>query len=571
MPYNPLIFGDALLHRLSQLLYRCFEDLGSTKAALYLVAPGSKDFHLVSHYGWPRVQPPPDRLAPEDPLMVLVDRERRGMVVNDAATYPELAPFSSGAPGSRYFLSPIYDRGTWTGLLIQRNLNKGEAFSLENQEAPTQVICQEIIQALRTFSAPQVPVKTADVLLAKDEATVFHVPSPPSGTLIQVEERIQPPLGEALEHFPQPAVLPDPFENEGPTQATVRAPAAPVTELAASEADTLFPEQRTFFWEAAGLLCQMVPAAAVALYIKDSTENRPILIYSRVPLAPDLKHQIMTHFMSQLPGLPKRGLRLLTKAEWFEREPLQGQFLTLLPVMLEGPFGDDDLLILFRAEERPFSPHEQEFIRQVSRMLGLYLQEGRLHERYHQSFLSVSHRILASTEGRLPFLKSQSVNTAELSRDLARRLGLSSAEVEAVSISAILHDVGTLLLDSKILEKPALTAADREQVQTHPILASTFLKDFKFPFDVLRIIRHHHERWDGGGYPDGIAGEAIPIGSRIIHLVESYEVMTTGTSYKAPKLPAEAQQELKELSGSQFDPAMVDEFIQLLQMRHFSP
>jgi HD-GYP domain-containing protein (c-di-GMP phosphodiesterase class II) len=137
-----------------------------------------------------------------------------------------------------------------------------------------------------------------------------------------------------------------------------------------------------------------------------------------------------------------------------------------------------------------------------------------------------------------------------------------------VTISAILHDVGTLLLDLRILDKPVLTAEDLEQVQTHPILASTFLKDFHFPFDVLRIIRHHHERWDGKGYPDGIAGETIPVESRIINLVESFQRMTTGTAYRAAKSLPAAMAELHQLSGQQFDPRMVDEFIKLMENRH---
>ena len=136
---------------------------------------------------------------------------------------------------------------------------------------------------------------------------------------------------------------------------------------------------------------------------------------------------------------------------------------------------------------------------------------------------------------------------------------------EAGRIAAILHDVGTLLLDLRILDKPALTAEDLEQVQTHPVLASTFLQGFQFPFDVLRIIRHHHERWDGKGYPDGIAEEAIPVESRIIHLVESYQVMTTGTAYRSPRPAPAAMAELRLLAGQKYDPRMVEEFIQMVE------
>ncbi|MDR3669704.1 MAG: HD domain-containing phosphohydrolase [Holophaga sp.] len=499
--------SDQLTHRLSQLLYRCLEDIGSTKAALYLAPAGFGPFHLVTHYGWPRATPPPQLLASSDPLMRLAHRERRCFVLNDGASYPELQAFSQGKQDPRYLIAPIYDHGEWIGLLLQRDHNGSEPYNMERQEAPTQLICQEIVQAIKYFNAPAAP-----------------------------------------------AGVPEPLPDR--TATPIRVPAPPT-----------FPEQRSFFWEAAHLLCQVMPAAAVALWIFDPMEDRPILAYSGMPLSSPLERQIITLAQAQRPDQHPVDLQILTKAEHYDRNPIPGPFRTLLPIMLEEEFGKADLLMVFRVEDNPFLPHEQEFIRGLARMLGLFLEEGRLHERYHQSFLSVSHRILASAGTQVPYIREHSLNTAELSRSLARRLELPSPEVEAVTISAILHDVGTLLLDRRILDKPTLSPEDRSQVQTHPILASTFLKDFHFPFDILRIIRHHHEQWDGQGYPDGIAGEAIPIESRIIHLVESFQVMTTGSNYRAAKSMATALAEIRQLSGIHFDPRIVEEFIQMLESR----
>jgi response regulator RpfG family c-di-GMP phosphodiesterase len=84
---------------------------------------------------------------------------------------------------------------------------------------------------------------------------------------------------------------------------------------------------------------------------------------------------------------------------------------------------------------------------------------------------------------------------------------------------------------------------------------------------VLGTIRHHHERWDGSGYPDHLKGEAIPVGSRIIHLVEAFEIITSGTSYQAARPVPEALAELARLAGSRYDPAMVAEFIQMIKSR----
>jgi len=167
-------------------------------------------------------------------------------------------------------------------------------------------------------------------------------------------------------------------------------------------------------------------------------------------------------------------------------------------------------------------------------------------------------------EGGAPKLRTHSLNTARLARNLALHLGLPSSEVEAVSIAAILHDVGTFMLDPELVAKSPLTPEEQAKMQTHPILASTFLKDFRFPFDVLRIIRHHHERWDGAGYPDGLRGEEIPIESRIIHMVETFEVMSSGSDFKAAVASREVLDELRQEAGRQFDPTLVAGFLDFL-------
>jgi hypothetical protein len=517
-----LEFNDKQVLHLAKLLYRCMEDVGSTKAVLYLTAPGAHLFQLVSHYGWLRAAPPPRQLDPADPLVLMAQRQRRSFALNQGADYPELLAFSQGRQDPHFFITPIYDHGEWIGLLIQRDLNRGGDYQLELHEGRTQAICEGIVAALRSFTA-----RTEELAPAAPAA-----PAPPP---------------------PQPA----PAVELGP----IRLPAPPT-----------FPEQRTFFWECAQMICRVVPAAsAVALWVGDPAEGRPLLAYSRKPLSAPLEQQVLALACAQLASLRHHEFGILTKSESVDREPMQGPFRTLLPILLEVAVGEPDLLMVFRVEDAPFLAQEQEYIRSIARIMGLYLAEGRLHERYHQAFLSVSHRILASAGERIPHIKAQSLNTAELARSLARRLELTSAQVEAVTISAILHDVGTLLLDRRILDKPVLTGEDLEKVHQHPVLASTFLKDFRFPFDILRIIRHHHERWDGKGYPDGIAGETIPIESRIIHLVESFQVMTTGSSYKPAKPVPMALEEIRQLSGSHFDPHLAKEFMQMVELRQPIP
>jgi putative nucleotidyltransferase with HDIG domain len=302
----------------------------------------------------------------------------------------------------------------------------------------------------------------------------------------------------------------------------------------------------------------------VALWIEDPEEIRPILAFSTLPLSPELQQQILAHATFHLPAVRESDLRLISRTEMPEVPPWTGAFATYLPLLLNETPQGHDLVMVFRLEDHSFSLSEIEAIQQLSRMLALYLQEARLHVRYHHAFLSVSHRILQSGEGRVPSLRPHSLATARLARDLALMLDLPTEDVEAVSIAAMLHDVGLLLLDPQMLAKPTLSDEEMKKVRDHPELAAVFLKDLRFPFDVVRMIRHHHERWDGLGYPEGLRETAIPMGSRIIGLIEAYEVMTSGKSYRRPQGFRQVLAEIRNEAGSQFDPAVVEAFSELM-------
>jgi len=592
MPPQRSLFNEVLTHRFSQVLYQCLEVVGSTKGALYLALKGEDGFRLVSHYGFPRLVPPPERMEQDDPLVKWVKRERRTFAVNNASQFHELAALIQGAEAPRLLFSPIYDKGQWIGFLVQRDRVRGEAYEVSRDEAPTLTICEEIVAAVHEFrlvftssaaephdsspglSLPSIPAPNLE------EVTALPVTVPPSDSMFAppVPKEFTP--GLLLEGFRPGSGGEDAFSHLTKTGAYISRnldePTQIVPPPGASEVPPLrpgmfLPEQRTFFWEAASLLASIVPLAAVALWMDEPQELRPILVYSRLPLSAELKQQVLAHATYHIPKVEERDLRILTRSEWLDESPLRGIFQTYLPVVLMEEGGGQDLLLLFRQEERPFSDEEQIHIQQVARMLGFHLQEGRLHERYHRAFLSVAHRILSTVEGGAPTLRSHSLNTARLARNFAVRLELPSHEVEAVSISAILHDVGTLLLDPRILAKPELTPEDLARVRTHPVLASAFLKDFRFPFDVLRIIRHHHERWDGKGYPDGLKGDEIPVGSRIISIIEAFEVMSSGNGYKSPKPSREILEELRRESSAQFDPSLVSEFIDYLASKARRP
>jgi len=597
MSPSSLILGEALANRCSQVLYRCLEEVGSTKGALYLRVPEQNAFEVVSFYGWPRGMRPPVSIPEGHPLLVHTQRERRGFVVNDASDSPELAAFGQGGEWPRYLITPVYLAGDWVGLLIQRDRIKGGTFEVDRDEPPTLAICGDLAEALREFRLygstprpvqsplPQFPagypagsvpgpapvpegLPTASAIIDEVAPVPERLlpPAPMNAKPIRTAEAQIPSSGpsaqERMYGFPagQDGYSSLPWEGDRTLSGWV-APPLPSPER---KRGMVLPEQRAYFWEIAGLLSQILSAAAVALWIEDPEEIRPILAYSTLPLSPDLQQQILAHATFHLPTVQEADLRLITRVDLTESPEIQGAFATYMPLLLNETLHGHDLLLVFRQEDHSFSLSEIEAIQQLGRILGLHLQEARLHQRYHQAFLSVSHRIIQSSETRMPSLRPHSLATARLARDLALKLELPTEEVEAVSIAAILHDVGLLMLDPHMLSKAELSGEEMKKVRNHPELAAVFLKDLRFPFDVLKMIRHHHERWDGHGYPEGLRETGIPMGSRIIGLIEAYEVMTSGKGYRHPQGFRQVLEELENEAGSQFDPKVVEAFRELM-------
>jgi cyclic di-GMP phosphodiesterase len=180
-------------------------------------------------------------------------------------------------------------------------------------------------------------------------------------------------------------------------------------------------------------------------------------------------------------------------------------------------------------------------------------------EQANQERISVAtlEALVNALEAKDPYLRGHSARVADLSAMVAAQMGNTDEQIEAVRTGGRLHDIGKIGIREEILNKQGpLTADEYEHVKQHVTVGSQILAPLLHLKDVIGFVRSHHERWDGAGYPDRLAGEAIPIGARIIGAVEIYDALTTARPYQERMAPEAAVERMRELVGTVLDPGV---------------
>jgi putative nucleotidyltransferase with HDIG domain len=213
-----------------------------------------------------------------------------------------------------------------------------------------------------------------------------------------------------------------------------------------------------------------------------------------------------------------------------------------------------------------FDAVEAQLLQRLADHVGAALRSAGLYEELEQTYVGTASALAAALEAKDDYTHEHALSIARLAVAVGRRLGMDDGALRDLRYGAIFHDIGKIAIPDAILHKPSeLTDAERTVMERHPIVGEQILAPVPFLSGVREIVRHDHERWDGGGYPDGLAGEAIPIGARIVLVVDAYHAMTSDRPYRARLPEARAHEQLRTGSGSQFDPAIVDAFLAILE------
>ncbi len=222
------------------------------------------------------------------------------------------------------------------------------------------------------------------------------------------------------------------------------------------------------------------------------------------------------------------------------------------------------LIAVDKNDTTEFNSVDLKLLNNVGNQCSIFLENAALYQDMQDLFMGVLHALTRSIDAKDTYTRGHSQRVAELSRTLARRIGLADEQCERVYLSGLLHDVGKIGVPEAVLTKPGrLTEEEYTAIKKHPAIGAQILGNIRQLQDIIPGVLFHHERWDGRGYPHALAGENIPLMGRIICVADSFDAMSSTRTYR-PALPLETVlRELSQCAGTQFDPALAKVFVKL--------
>ena len=218
-----------------------------------------------------------------------------------------------------------------------------------------------------------------------------------------------------------------------------------------------------------------------------------------------------------------------------------------------------DLILITKTE----LPSDQKIISLVQFIKTAKEAAIRLKE-FEEAYLKLLLCLSSTMDSHEAYLSGHSQRLAILACDTARKLGCSEDEITDIRNAALLHDIGEVIIPDYVLEKPGkLTIDDWNIIKEHPRVGAEFVAEVKNLENVAKIIYTHHEKFDGTGYPNSLKGEAIPLGARILQVVDAYDAMTNLRTHREATNHQGAEAEIRRVSGTLFDPTVVDAFLNL--------
>ncbi len=494
-----------------EVLYRFLEEVSCTKAALYLNDPnGSAD--LIVQYGFGRGNAPPEELPADDPVAAAVaELGDVPLVVNRTSDIPALERRLLAAGARRVLLMPLVRGEDLLGFVDARD-KAGDQMFTDIDCSTASRIAAELVLVFEAFHpAPEA------------ESAVPEEPDSDRDSGVEV-------LDEAL-----PRVTP----RSEPTLLDQPA----VARLADAALEVVVRDR---VWAVAITVALDDSAATVLVSAAevDAMEGRAVMAHQADALnevgaaVPPATGWSLEGRRVSAVAQPSRSSLIVTTV------PLSDDGWSLVISVVGAEGSTDPALVLDRLGRELATVHEMSVLRFARR--------------------SLARRLLEPGEARFPDLQHHSMSVSQLCWRMALTLGLDPEQVDDAVLTGLLHDVGMRELDYDRLYRLDDPGPEHQRVyRKHVIVGERIVRGVGVD-SVADAIRHHHERWDGAGYPDRLAGEEIPWLARLVHTAEVFDVLTSESSYRAPVPPDRALKTMESASGRQFDPEMVATLVRVL-------
>lgn len=233
--------------------------------------------------------------------------------------------------------------------------------------------------------------------------------------------------------------------------------------------------------------------------------------------------------------------------------------------------GDNEIgcLSMRGFREGPLRQEDRELMKAFAYVAGIAVNHSVMTEETKQTLLETVAVLCLAIEARDKTMLGHSEKVRDMGVALAQAMGLSAKEVELVESACLLHDIGKLGIPEALLNKPgSLTPQEYAEFKKHPVIGAEILSAVTSLGEVTTIVRHHHERFNGGGYPDGLRGQEIPLSARILAIADTFSSLISKRSYRSAKGPFEALEIIKANAGTHFDPDLVSIFEKVVRQRY---
>lgn len=274
-----------------------------------------------------------------------------------------------------------------------------------------------------------------------------------------------------------------------------------------------------------------------------------------------LYHSVAGNALNKAKTVSVENLGVLTKPGPLDRILSEAGLATLLAVPLISRGKAKGVLLVGDRHPGGFAGEEAFVVEKIASQISVALENAMLYEDMRSLFISTVSSLANAIDAKSPWTKGHSERVMNIAAALAEEMGLSELYVEQIKIAGLLHDIGKIGILEALLEKPdKISDEEFPPMLQHPEKGVAILSPIEQLQDILPTIRHHHERYDGSGYPDGLKGEEIPLQARIVAVADAFDAMVSDRPYKKGFTVRKALKALEKGAGSQFDPDVVECF-----------